>query len=389
MAIVIEKDLDITRLLNAYNNNIVKFRSDNVGQIVKSATIIGLGINTLLRPHPDGLFVFNFKDDIKTSINTKNFIDDFIYVLDPLNPATYHYDVTNGFYLDGNVEYKINYDDGSYDILNSNVYRFLASVENLESFKNDKIIIDESTDNMDILSPVENRFNAITGDNIYLKYWIGYPFEFSFYIRKPNVGLAGYNLTSTTNFEINPTGQITSLFISDGVNEFSAAGLQPGLNQFEFEANGNTIYTKLNLESIEEECGVYVKFINKYGRYNYWLFSKNYFKNRTSKYLPELENDFNNLEDTVSPTLQIGKSSDSTIKCAAKNLNEKEKLILEGIIDSPKILLFTGTPGTVSTNKDWMEVKLKTTTFPVQSPNRKLFSFYLELDLPARNTITL
>jgi hypothetical protein len=81
--------------------------------------------------------------------------------------------------------------------------------------------------------------------------------------------------------------------------------------------------------------------------------------------------------------------SDSTLKCIAKKLNENEKMILEGIIDSPKILLFKGTPGTISTHKDWIEVKLKTTSFQVESPNKQLHTFQMELDLPNRNTITL
>lgn len=390
MAIVFDKDLAVDKLLFAYNNNTIKFHSDDLIKIPKSATIVGLGIDALLLPHPDGSFKFNFKDDIKASINTKNFIDDFDYTINPNNPLTQGHNVTDGFYIEGNVDYKITYTNDSEDAVSKN-YKFIAGVENLETYKKGNIKLLVPFGQLDILSPVKNRVDDVSGDDIFLKYWEGYPFDFSFYKGSPAHSVVMYVTTPTSSidFGVDTFGDIISFYICDGLNESTYIGLQEGINIFDFEVNGVTVFTKLNLLKVENECGVYVKFLNKYGRYNYWLFSKNYFRNRSSKYLAELENDFKDLEETISTTLQIGKNSDSTIKCAAKNLTENEKLILEEIIDSNKILLFTGEPGTVSTNNDWMEVKLKTTNFQTESPNKKLFSFYLEFDLPARNTIIL
>lgn len=99
---------------------------------------------------------------------------------------------------------------------------------------------------------------------------------------------------------------------------------------------------------------MYIKFLNKYGRFSYWLLSKNNFRNRSSKYLGEIENDFENLEDT-SPTIQIGKAGDEGLKCATEKLNESEKLIFEEIIDSPKIYLFTGERFAKADLTDWMK----------------------------------
>lgn len=383
MAIVFTKDIREDVLLLAYNNNVVRFNS-NTTLIPKTAQITGLGIDVLLYPHPNGSFYFNFKEYIEAAINTKNFIDDFPYTLDPFDPDTFAYDVSDGAFLEGSIAFKINFTNNTNESTTRNL-SFISAVEQLDTFKGNEIIIETLFGQLELLTPVKQR-----GDVAFLKHWRGYPFELSFYKSVDAHDFYCYNLTTITGFQLYPLPRkITSLFLTDGQTTSPFIGLQAGLNHFEFEINGNTSNSQLDVMVVENECGVYVKFLNKYGRYNYWLFSRFYFKNRSSKYMGELNNDFENLEDTVSPTLQIGKLSDSTLKCAAKHLNEAEKMILEEIIDSPKILLYKGTPGTISTHKDWIEVKLKTSSFQVESPNKKLHTFQIELDLPNRNTITL
>jgi hypothetical protein len=383
MAIVFTKDIHEDVLLLAYNNNVVRFNSDTA-LIPKTAQITGLGIDVLLYPHPNGSFYFNFKEYIESSINTKNFIDDFPYTLDPFDPDTFAYDVSDGAFLEDVVTFKINFTNNTNETTTKSL-TFISAVEQLDTFKGNEIVIQTTFGQLEILSPVKQR-----GDVAFLKYWKGYPFEFSFYKSVLAHDVYVYNMTSATGFQLIPIpNYVTSLFITDGQTTSPFISVPTGLNHFEFEVNGNTSNSQLDIMAVDNECGVYVKFLNKYGRYNYWLFSKFYFKNRSSKYMDELNNDFENLEDTVSPTLQIGKLSDSTLKCMAKKLNEAEKMILEEIIDSPKILLFKGAPGTISTHKDWIEVKLKTTSFQVESPNKKLHNFQIELDLPNRNTITL
>jgi hypothetical protein len=162
-----------------------------------------------------------------------------------------------------------------------------------------------------------------------------------------------------------------------------------GLNELQFLVDDVNQDINLVIDKVDSDCGVYIKFLNKYGRFNYWLLSKNNFRTRSSKYLGELENDFENLEDTTSPTIQIGKAGDEGLKCATEKLNENEKLIFEGIIDSPKIYMFTGERFSKADLTDWMEVRLKTSSFPIKNPNKKRYQYFIELDLPARITQTL
>lgn len=384
MAIVFSKDIATNKLLAAYNNNIVRFSADS-GLTALTAQITGLGIDTLLYPHPNGIFYFNFEEYITAEINTKNFADDLAYNLLGSDASTFTYDVSDGCYLEGTITFKINFTNATSETITRNL-SFITAVNQLEDFKKNQILFTPNT--ISVLSPVINRTNNST----YLKYWEGYPFEFSFYNREyPVTPFSLKNNSNGLSYEFQSKGKVTSLFLSDGRTDVTLDNFLPliiGNNDIHFFINGINQKINLAIEKVDSECGVYIKFLNRYGRFNYWLMSKNHFRNRSSKYLSEIENDFDNLEDTLSPTIQTGKTGDETIKCAAERLTENEKLILEGIIDSPKIYMFIGERFSKSEINDWMEVRLKTTSFPVKEPNKKLYSFYIELDLPARYTQT-
>lgn len=385
MAIIFSKDIPVNKLLTAYNNNIVRFYSDSV-LIPKTAQITGLGIDVVLYPHPNGTFYFNFKDDIASEINTKNFADDLAYDLNSLDANTFTYDVANGCYLEGVITFRINFTDTTSETITRNL-SFIAGAEQLEDYKRNEILF--QSNKVIVLSPVADRTNNTT----HLKYWEGYPFEFSFYNREFPV--SPFTLKNNANgltYDFNSKSKVTSMFLSDGRTDVTLEDFLPlviGQNDIQFLIGGINQNINLNIDKADSDCGVYIKFLNKYGRFNYWLLSKNYFRNRSSKYLAEIENDFNNLEDTTSPTIQTGKSGDENLRGVAKNLNENEKLIFEGIIDSPKIYVFTGERFSKADLTDWMEVRLKTSSFPIKSPNKKLYNYFVEFDLPARNTQTL
>ena len=73
----------------------------------------------------------------------------------------------------------------------------------------------------------------------------------------------------------------------------------------------------------------------------------------------------------------------------AELLNEEERRIVEGLIDSPKIYLFTGRPYGRSSYRDWLEVTLKNTNVRLKNPKQPLVNFAFDLELPLRYTQTL
>jgi hypothetical protein len=384
MAIVFSKDISTNKLLMAYNNNVVRFRSDS-GLNPQTAQITGLGIDVVLYPHPNGNFYFNFKDYVVSEINTKNFADTIATNLLATFPDSFTYDCSDGCYLEDIVFFKINFTNTTFETT-TRTLRFIAGVEQLEDYKKNEVLF--SSSQFCVLSPMQDASNNTS----YLKYWEGYPFEFSFYNLDfetvPNFTLKNRQNGLSNTF--NSKSKVSSFFVCDGdITTHEILPLANGLNELQFLVNGVNKNVNLIIDKVDSDCGVYIKFLNKYGRFNYWLLSKNHFRNRSSKYLGEIENDFNNLEDTNSPTIQTGKAGDEILRCAAEKLNENEKLILEGIIDSPKIYLFTGERFSKADLTDWMEVRLKTSSFTVKAPKKKLYSYFVEFDLPARNTQTL
>ncbi len=385
MAIVFIKDISEDKLLTAYNNNVVRFNSDSV-LVVATAQITGLGVDVLLYPHPDGSFYFNFEEYFTTEINTKNFIDDLVYDLDAMDSETYTYDVSDGCYMEGDILFKINFVDLSFESVSRNVH-LIAGANQLDDYKRNEIVF--TPNKLSVLSPVQDRSNNST----FLKYWEGYPFEFTIFNNQfPDAPFTIVNDTNAADYEFLSKGKVTSMFLCDGGSDATIDDFLPlvtGFNKLRFLVEDVDQALNLTIHKAESDCGVYIKFLNKYARWNYWLLSKRHFKNISSKYLAEIDNDYENLEDTISPTLQIGKVSDSTIRCVAERLTEDERLVLSGIIDSPKILLFTGERFTKAELSDWMEVKLKTASIPVETPKNKIITYSLEFDLPLRNTITL
>ncbi|TDO68834.1 hypothetical protein EV143_11818 [Flavobacterium chryseum] len=380
MAIVFSKDIATDKLLTAYNNHIVRFSSDS-SLTPATAQIVGLGMDVLLYPHPNGTFYFNFIEYVTAEINTKNFADDIVYNLSDSDTNSFTYDVANGFYLEGTVTFRINFTDTSIEAASRDL-KFYIGVDQIEDYKKNQILF--VPNRIAILSPVQDRSNNST----YLKYWQGYPFEFTFYNPQGTTDpFILKNLSNGLQHEFQLKGKFTSLYLSDGRTDITIENFLPmmlGENNIQFYIGAINQNVNLIVDKQESDCGTYIKFLNKNGRFSYWLLSKFHFRTRTSKYGSELENDFESLEDTSSPTLQGGKTGDETIKCAAEKLTDREKIIFEGIIDSPKIYMFTGERFAKSNLSDWMEVRLKTSSFVITEPRKKLYSYIIELDLPAR-----
>ncbi|MEC4050658.1 hypothetical protein OX284_014560 [Flavobacterium sp. SUN046] len=365
--IIFSKDIDTVGLITAHNNNIIRFTSDSP-LIITTAIIRGLiPTDIILYPDPTGSFYFNYKDYLKVAIIENNLNDDLSDGLDNSNPQTFIYNVTNSCFKKIETRIIVNFANNT----SEGVHRVINVLNGVEQY-DDRITRNLKPEILNLLSPSK-----------VIKYWKGYPFEFSFLVGLYLPDDVDITITgeSAIDAELTSAGRVNSLFLSDGLNEFPT-GLSGGL----------TFSVDNDIKSInvcEFKCGVYIKFLNKYGRWNYWLFDRIFYKTKTTKYLQEIDNDFNNVNDTISPTLQVGKISDTTIKCAAKGLDQNDKLVLDGIINSPKIFLFTGETNNVNKNNTWIEVRLKTNSLQIFSSKKMLYTYVLELDLPADNTITL
>jgi hypothetical protein len=391
--IIFEKDISIFKLLLAYNNNNIVFHSDSA-LAIKNAAITGLGINALIYPGPNGKFRFPFKEWITSEINTNYFADDLQYNLNSLDPDSFIYDIADGCYLEGDVVIQINFLNGSNENVTKNL-KFIAGCENLESFKKDEVLFSEN--DIVILSPGVDR----TNNEIILNYWEGYPFEFTIYnslfpIQELNIK----NKNTGISFNFILKGKVNSIFISDGDLDNTLENFVPlaiGYNSIELKFNDviqpvnlNDVIQPVNLlvNKIQGECGYYLKFLNKYGRWSYWLFDSKAMRSRSVKYTGEVDSDFNNLEDTISPFRKLGNNSQDTLRLAVEGLEENEFTVLKDITESLKIFLFTGTAFSKGGYNDWVEVERISSSFTLID-NHHRHNLSLDVQLPQRYTISL
>jgi len=372
------QDIKEDKLRMAFNNDVIRFR---LSQGVAAYCIVTMteDVSVRLYPGPDGIFYFNFKPYIASIINTRNFEDNLQTQIQSTSANSFVYDFTDGVFL--NLVVKIQAvrsdnttDNGEYSL------RWIAGVEQLREHS------ELSINDMLLLTPLSKQ----TNNHAYLKYWQGYPFDFGLY----NHIEEGVNILNKTNLlsqEFYTPGTITRLFFSDGRTDETIEDVLPlieGVNQLEIDPHSDKRFY-LSVEKVAYRCGVYIKWLNKYGAYNYWLFENTAAIDRTTKQLGELYNDNENFENSFGRSIQIGKESQDVIKVITEALTEAESKIVEGIIDSPKIYLFTGQPFARNSYRDWIEVSLKTTSSRIKNYKQKLNNMAFDFELPQRYTQTL
>lgn len=375
MAIVFLKELDITKINLAYNNNIVRFYTDS--GIAPTNATIEIGTNSItLYPDPNGIFYYNFKDLVTTILNTDNFTDD----LETDISTSFVYDWTDKISLTDDVVITINLSNDTTETDTRSI-TWLSGFVQLQNWKTEYPSNDLLTTDIRLLQ----RINGDSYYSYFLNYWHGYPFDVTIYGNDNVIEIINNNNISSDTFTLD---KIDRLVFSDGRTDVSiedSLTFQSGFNDLDFDGVFN-----LRLNKITDFCtgGIYIKWINSLGGWNYWLFSKGQEQLKT-KEKGSLYNDWENLEDTISPYVSLGKESGSEIKVREQRINENDKMLLEDLLDSAKVYLFTGTPFSQNTFNDWIEVNLGSGNFIIENPKSKIYRFDLTLELPKNITRSL
>lgn len=375
MAIVFLKELDETKIKLAYNNNIVRFYSDSTEVPINAIIEIGSNVVTLF-PDPNGVFYYNFKELVTTILNQDNFIDD----LNPDLSTSFVYDWTDKISLTEDVVITINLSNDTTETDTRSI-TWLSGYVQLQDWKN----IYPSSDLLTTGITLLQKKNEDSYFNFYLNYWYGYPFDLTIYGNENLVSLVNKTNLSNQDFTFD---KISRLVFSDGRTDVSiedAITLQEGVNDLDFDEVFN-----IRLNKITDFCtdGIYIKWINSLGGWNYWLFSKGQTQTKT-KDNGSLNNDFENLEDTISPLVSLGKTSANTIKVQQKRIISQDKILLSDLLDSAKVYLFTGTPFSQNTFNDWIEVNLTNGSFTIENPRSNMYQFDFTLELPPNITRSL
>lgn len=381
MAITFTKDISQTFLNLAYNNNIVRFSSDYSSPPMRCEITIDTEL-IIIYPSPDNTFYYNFLEHIKSRINVDNFKDELIA---DIYVDGYIYDWTDKVFLNTDVLFNIFFQDLTNESTTRDI-KWLSAYVQQEDWKK-KYPINLNLLQPFCLLPYEDK----TNNRAYTKYWEGYPFDVSIYCgfaAGANIYLK--NLNNLTDVYIDDPFTVTRLFFSDGDIDTTIDDIitiDEGFNDIQITVNSLDCYLTLEKET-EQRCGHYIKFINSLGGWSYWLFDKGN-RNRNTKDLGEINNDYNNVEDTISQTVQIGKTSLDVIQTVTGTLTKEQYILVQEIIDSPKIYLFTGQPYTQNSFNDWLEISIKNNDFRIENAKEELTQATITFELPQRKTRTL
>lgn len=375
--ILFDGGINTALLRKAYNNDIITFNA-GPGTEPQHATIEAVGLNLRLFPDPAGNFRINLKPYVSALINTRYFEDRLLPYLDAASPATYIYRSNDGCYLELDANFTIALPDSMSATATCNLAWFAAAEQ--PGYANTF-----SRNELYLLTP----FSAETANRYYIKYWQGYPFDFTVYCPSSTLKLKNTGNLLSQNFTVEE--QVIRIVLSDGRTDETIENLLPlatGHNTIRLMPQSAEAETDkfLVLDKVPHSKGVYLKWLNKYGGYSYWLFENTYTIDRSTKQLGELDRDDTNVDTMQARAIQLGKTSQDSIKIITELLEPHERDIVEGLLDSPKIYLFTGKPFARAEAGSWIEVTLKTTSARLKNARQPLTSFSFDVELPERYT---
>lgn len=363
----------------AYNNDVYRFYSDSITSPAYAEVSINDASPIRLYPNPQGRFYCNLMPYIKAMINTTNFEDVTTTELSVTDAQSFVYDANNGRYFTAQVTFKVMESESVNDGTNLALY-WLAAAQQHGEFR--LINTDE------LLAFTPNTPNTL--NQWYVKYWEGYPFDIGFYNESKS-----FKMEHTGNLhwqDFHSGNACSRLFLSDGRTDVTLEDFIPlstGTNTMKLTRQNDDNFYMLTVDKAESYKGVYLKWLNAQGGYSYWLFENTYAVDRTVKDLGELDRDFSNLDSSFGRASQIGRQSQDTLKLVAELLTPPQRNIVQNLIESPKIFLFTGTPYGRTGYANWVEVSVKTNSARIKNPREELTNFAFDIELPERYVITL
>lgn len=378
MAITFTTPLPNDKWLLSENNRIVEFSSDYAEPTAFCDITIPTLTTIRIYPLPDGSFWFNFKNYISSLL--RDYQDDLDISVTPLDIDTFVKNWDKVYYT-GEIDFNITFSDGFEESIQVTPYVLLGA-EKPYDYKKGRTV--ESNDDV-ILSPLKLN----TNNRYYLKYWDGYPFDIGYTLDRGVTSdtQAILNLTNgiaSPNIDFNQT--VNRLVFSDGDTTQSLELYLPlvdGYNELKF------VNPFIDLHKEPAGCGVYLKWLNQYGGYSYWLFNEFYQIDKRVRSLGTINNDFYNIEDTISQSKQLGKDSANTWTIFSDDLKPNDMNIAKGILTSPKVYLFTGVRFAQNNFNDWLEVNVNTSTATIKQPREDKGELKVNIELPNDYNIKL
>lgn len=386
MALITTRKPVDTKWLFKANNHILTFYSDDGGLTTEYAEIVIDGISEpiVIYPNIDDTFWFNFKDYFNVL---------FERIKDEIDPTgvtnsdidTFVFDWTKSVKVI-NVTWKVYHTDTSF-VSDTDLLYVVHGVEDL--YKHKRGVTKDGLNNH-YLTPL----SVGSTTRHYARYWHGFPFDIGFTQAIPNVVSPQRWKNLTNGIE---TPDITTphacqrMFLSNGDTTHTLEDFMPlvnGYNEIRMPETNNT-YVYLDLWKMTESCGVYLKWYNNKGGYSYWLFSEFHAETLNTKGLGMINNDFEELGNTVSPSVSLGREGREGMNLMYENLNADDYNYLKSLFLSQKIYLFTGEPFAKNSFNDWLEIGLSNVSAPPRDFKGRVPRIDFKINLPNPVTTTL
>ncbi|WP_067151020.1 hypothetical protein [Pseudotamlana agarivorans] len=370
MAIIFSKE--ITDLYPAYNDSYINFKSSQFDDI-KYTEITTPMFSKPFRIYPDlnGDFQFNLKEIAKVHINENGFEDNhqlpigFFEILDDriLN-------LELDFYMSNTFDFEDDFPNEE-DLTKS--FTFFKSVKQV-----DEVVFNN---NQQILSKSKN------GIDYTLTHFEGFPFFFE--LQKVNeddeIKIINVQTGDDATFTASTSGT-SRIWIDKGNENTTTTGLLPltdTVNRLNIYNNGS-FKTNLNLKKVPSKCGVYLKWYNDDGGYNFYLFDKFYRSSTSSKSIAEAtRNEFKNLDESPNSfSYSIGKEVTKDLRVKT-NVSNDELFYLKSILSSPSIQLYTSE--TPFVNGKWITVNVDGSIDEKKKKN--INEIIINIELPIQYTM--
>lgn len=363
MAIIITEQPQ-GNLLNAFNNVIIEFHTDNVSPAARALVIVE-NYTVELTPNQNKFYV-NLQQIIAILINSDAFED----VIDIPPGSVFIYPDSELYKeFDVNIEVKLENGDSENTTITMPFTKGVQQIvrEEIEYSVQEKI---------KLLLPY-------TSQVAYAACWEGLPFDISIFSNIARVITIRDKRTLITT-DVNLTKGVNRLFFSNGENNFGFQEDVPLLtnhiNELEFLVDGD-IYLTLLLQRFDFDCGTYLKWFNENGGWSYWRFAPVHQDEVSSKTEEVINNDFKNIRSAQSNYRVVSKSKESKRTLYTGMLNNDKKRIVESLSYSPKVLLFNSSPYESFSLFNFKEVQISSSKTKLSSKNNSR-ELQFEIDMP-------
>lgn len=359
MAIVITEQPS-GNVLNAYNNLVLEFYSNNAKTAISALVTIGT-YTVPLTPHL-GNFYCNLIQIVGVIMNQNAFKDT---VELPTGSGYIYPDSTLYKEIDVSIEVKLN--DNTSETTTLNLV-FVKSVEQIIQ----EVVNKAVQEKIKLLLPYSSQV-------AYAAMFDSAPFEVCLYSNATRTITLRHKKTLATT-TLNLTKGVNRIYLSNGVDTTGFQNLVPlgyGLNELEFIVDGG-IYLTLILERFDLECGTYLKWFNQNGGWSYWKFGPVEEDIETVKSGVILQEDVQNVTSATSNYSVASKTIDLKRTLKSGMLNQNQAKLVNSIARSPKIYMFNNNPYESHVLSDFKEVRIDSSTLP---KNKKQLSKEMKFDI--------